>query len=160
MAQVMMDKTCRDFAEALAAREPVPGGGSASAYVGALGASLCSMVARYGASNPRFAEVEDDLRHAIAASGRIGFELLELVEEDVRAYGLVSAAYGMERDNPHRSEVIQDALHEAALPPYRIMPVRACLPCLRKWPIRAPVNFFQTLPAALCFAVLRCRAQV
>ena len=155
MAQVMMDKTCRDFAEALAAREPVPGGGSASAYVGALGASLCSMVARYGASNPRFAEVEDDLRHAVAASGRIGFELLELVEEDVRAYGLVSAAYGMERDNPHRSEVIQDALHEAALPPYRM-----CLPCLRKWPIRAPVNFFQTLPAALCFAALRCRAQV
>ena len=36
----MMDKTCRGFAEALAAREPVPGGGSASAFVGALGASL------------------------------------------------------------------------------------------------------------------------
>ena len=67
--------------------------------MGALGASLCSMVARYGACNPRFAEVEDDLRHAVAAAGGLGFELLELVEEDVRAYGLVSAAYGMERDN-------------------------------------------------------------
>lgn len=37
MSQEMMDKTCRGFAEALAAREPVPGGGSASAFVGALG---------------------------------------------------------------------------------------------------------------------------
>lgn len=53
MSQEMMDKTCREFAEALAAREPVPGGGSASAFVGALGASLCGMVARYGATNPR-----------------------------------------------------------------------------------------------------------
>lgn len=155
MAQVMMDKTCRDFAEALAAREPVPGGGSASAYVGALGASLCSMVARYGACNPRFAEVEDDLRHAVAASGRIGFELLELVEEDVRAYGLVSAAYGMERDNPHRSEVIQDALHEAALPPYRIMV--ACSRALALLEEMADKSSRQLLSDVACGAVF-CRA--
>lgn len=155
MAQVMMDKTCRDFAEALAAREPVPGGGSASAYVGALGASLCSMVAHYGACNPRFAEVEDDLRHAVAASGRIGFELLELVEEDVRAYGLVSAAYGMERDNPHRSEVIQDALHEAALPPYRIMV--ACSRVLALLEEVADKSSRQLLSDVACGAVF-CRA--
>ena len=66
MSQEMMDKTCREFAQALAAREPVPGGGSASAFVGALGASLCGMVARYGATNPALADRADDLARAFA----------------------------------------------------------------------------------------------
>ena len=102
-----------------------------------------------------FAEVEDDLRHAVAASGRIGFELLELVEDDVRAYGLVSAAYGMERDNPHRSEVIQDALHEAALPPYRIMV--ACSRVLALLEEMADKSSRQLLSDVACGAVF-CRA--
>lgn len=125
MDQQMMDKTCRGFAEALAAREPVPGGGSASAYVGALGASLCAMVARYGASNPKLAAHEADLRAAIEGADAIARELVDLVAEDVRAYGLVSAAYGIARDDPARPAAIQDALAEAALPPYRIMDATA-----------------------------------
>ena len=125
MAQDMMDKTCRDFATALAAREPVPGGGSASAYVGALGASLCSMVARFGATNPKLADRADDLRGAFADADKISDELVSLVAEDVRAYGLVSAAYGIPRDDPSRAQAIQEALHEAAMPPYRIMDAAA-----------------------------------
>ena len=125
MDQQMMDKTCRGFAEALAAREPVPGGGSASAYVGALGASLCAMVARYGASNPKLADHADDLAAAIRGADAIAHELVDLVAEDVRAYGLVSRAYGMPRTDPARPAAIQDALHEAALPPYRIMDAAA-----------------------------------
>lgn len=79
----MMDKTCRGFAEALAAREPVPGGGSASAFVGALGASLCGMVARYGATNPALADRADDLTRAFAQADELAQELVELVSEDV-----------------------------------------------------------------------------
>lgn len=125
MDQEMMDKTCRGFAEALAAREPVPGGGSASAYVGALGAALCSMVARYGATNPKLAAHADDLRAAIEAADAISRELVALVAEDVRAYGLVSAAYGIARDDASRPAAIQEALAEAAMPPYRIMDATA-----------------------------------
>ncbi len=121
MTKEMMDKTCRGFAAALAAREPVPGGGSASAYVGALGASLCAMVARYGATNPKLIDYADDLRRAIDEADVIAQELVDLVAEDVAAYGTVSAAYGIARDNPSRSDAIQDALREAAMPPYRIM---------------------------------------
>ena len=111
MSQEMMDKTCRGFAEALAAREPVPGGGSASAFVGALGASLCGMVARYGATNPALADRADDLTRAFAQADELAQELVELVAEDVRAYGQVSAAYGIPRDDPARATAIQDALH-------------------------------------------------
>ena len=112
MSQEMMDKTCRGFAEALAAREPVPGGGSASAFVGALGASLCGMVARYGATNPALADRADDLMHAFAQADELAQELVGLVAEDVRAYGQVSAAYGIPREDPARPAAIQDALHE------------------------------------------------
>ncbi len=121
MSQEMMDKTCREFAQALAAREPVPGGGSASAFVGALGASLCGMVARYGATNPALADRADDLTRAFAQADELVQELVGLVAEDVRAYGQVSAAYGIPRDDPARPAAIQDALRVAAMPPYRIM---------------------------------------
>ena len=117
----MMDKTCRGFAEALAAREPVPGGGSASAFVGALGASLCGMVARYGATNPR----------------------------------RVSAAYGIPRDDPARATAIQDALHVAAMPPYRIMD--ACGRALALLEDMADKGSRQLLSDVACGAVF-CRA--
>ena len=121
MSQEMMDKTCREFAQALAAREPVPGGGSASAFVGALGASLCGMVARYGATNPALSDRADDLTRAFAQADELAQELVGLVAEDVRAYGQVSAAYGIARDDPARPVAIQDALRVAAMPPYRMM---------------------------------------
>ena len=142
MSQEMMDKTCRGFAEALAAREPVPGGGSASAFVGALGASLCGMVARYGATNPALADRADDLTRA-------------LVAEDVRAYGQVSAAYGIPRDDPARATAIQDALHVAAMPPYRIMD--ACGRALALLEDMADKGSRQLLSDVACGAVF-CRA--
>ena len=149
MSQEMMDKTCRGFAEALAAREPVPGGGSASAFVGALGASLCGMVARYGATNPALADRADDLTRAFAHA------LVELVAEDVRAYGQVSAAYGIPRDDPARATAIQDALHVAAMPPYRIMD--ACGRALALLEDMADKGSRQLLSDVACGAVF-CRS--
>ena len=73
----------------------------------------------------------------------------------MRSYGLVSAAYGMERDNPHRSEAIQDALHEAALPPYRIMV--ACSRVLALLEEMADKSSRQLLSDVACGAVF-CRA--
>ena len=139
MSQEMMDKTCRGFAEALAAREPVPGGGSASAFVGALGASLCGMVARYGATNPAHADRAGDLTRA----------------EDVRAYGQVSAAYGVSREDSARAAAIQDALHVAAMPPYRIMD--ACGRALALLEDMADKGSRQLLSDVACGAVF-CRA--
>ena len=145
MSQEMMDKTCRGFAEALAAREPVPGGGSASAFVGALGASLCGMVARYGATNPALADRADDLTHAFAQADELAQELV----------GLVSAAYGIPREDPARPAAIQDALHVAAMPPYRIMD--ACGRALALLEDMADKGSRQLLSDVACGAVF-CRA--
>lgn len=155
MSQEMMDKTCRGFAEALAAREPVPGGGSASAFVGALGASLCGMVARYGATNPALADRADDLTHAFAQADELAQELVGLVAEDVRAYGQVSAAYGISREDSARPAAIQDALHVAAMPPYRIMD--ACGRALALLEDMADKGSRQLLSDVACGAVF-CRA--
>ena len=150
MSQEMMDKTCREFAQALAAREPGPGGGSASAFVGALGASLCGMVARYGATNPALADRADDLTRAFTQADELAQELVELVAEDVRAYGQVSAAYGIPRDDPARPAAIQDAL-----PPYRIMD--ACGRALALLEDMADKGSRQLLSDVACGAVF-CRA--
>lgn len=155
MSQEMMDKTCRGFAEALAAREPVPGGGSASAFVGALGASLCGMVARYGATNPALADHAGDLTHAFAQADELAQELVGLVAEDVRAYGQVSAAYGISREDPARPAAIQDALRVAAMPPYRIMD--ACGRALALLEDMADKGSRQLLSDVACGAVF-CRA--
>ena len=155
MTNEMMDKTCRAFAQSLAAREPVPGGGSASAYVGALGASLCAMVARYGATNPKLADHADDLKGAVASADALSQELVDLVAQDVQAYGLVSAAYGMDRSDPSRAGAIQDALRAAAQPPYRIM--RTCARALELLEEMADKGSRQLLSDVACGAVF-CRA--
>ena len=147
MSQEMMDKTCREFAEALAAREPVPGGGSASAFVGALGASLCGMVARYGATNPALADLADDLTRAFAQADELAQELVGLVAEDVRAYGQVSAAYGM--------RCMWPLCRRIAL----WMPAGVRWRCSRTWPTRVRVNCCPMWRAAPCSAVPLCRAR-
>lgn len=113
--------TCGAFAESLAAREPVPGGGGAAAYVGALGAALASMVSNYTIGKKRYAAVEADVRHVLARATRIRAELVALVDADARAYALVARAHKLPKDDPDRPRAVEAALHEAALPPYRMM---------------------------------------
>ena len=57
----MMNATCREFATRLAAKESVPGGGGAAAYVGALGVALCSMVGNFTTGKKAYADVEADV---------------------------------------------------------------------------------------------------
>ena len=123
--------------------------------MGALGASLCGMVARYGATNPALADRADDLTHAFAQADELAQELVDLVAEDVRAYGQVSAAYGISREDPARPAAIQDALHVAAMPPYRIMD--ACGRALALLEDMADKGSRQLLSDVACGAVF-CRA--
>ena len=78
-----------------------------------------------------------------------------LVAEDVHAYGQVSAAYGIPREDPARPAAIQDALHVAAMPPYRIMD--ACGRALALLEDMADKGSRQLLSDVACGAVF-CRA--
>jgi len=88
----MMEATCTDFAAALAAKESVPGGGGAAAYVGALGVALCSMVGNFTTGKKKYADVEEDVQRMLAEAETIRVRLIDLVDEDAAAFFPLSQA--------------------------------------------------------------------
>ena len=109
------------FADQLAAKTPVPGGGGDSAAVAALGAALCSMVANYTVGKPKYAAVEEDVKSILAEAEALRARLLELVEEDAAAFAPLSEAYAIPKDDPARGEVMERCLRQAAAPPMELL---------------------------------------
>ncbi len=70
----------------LASKEPAPGGGSAAALCGALGASLISMVAHYSIGRKKDRNIEGKIKKNLIKSEKIRKRLLELVDLDAKAY--------------------------------------------------------------------------
>ncbi len=117
----MMDGSCREFADALAAKASVPGGGGAAAYVGALSAALCSMVGEFTVGKKKYAEYEGDVRRMLSEGEGVRARLLELVEEDAEAFHPLSRAYGIPKEDPTRGEVLEAAAKAAIAPPLEMM---------------------------------------
>lgn len=118
---MLTHQTLTDFAERAAAREPTPGGGSVSAYLGALGAALGAMAARFTEGRKGFEEHTETLAAEIARLDQLRARLLELVDEDATAFGTVTAAYGLPKgtddEKAARRAAIQAALVAAMQPP-------------------------------------------
>jgi formiminotetrahydrofolate cyclodeaminase len=109
------DLTVRDLTARLASREPVPGGGSASALAGALGASLVGMVAELTIGRPDTVEHEPqlvELRDEAVAHREL---LLDLAEHDARAYGAVVAARRMPKTTDQEREARAEAVRRTML---------------------------------------------
>jgi glutamate formiminotransferase / formiminotetrahydrofolate cyclodeaminase len=91
----LVNLTCRGFADETASESPAPGGGSISAYMGALGAALAAMVANLSSHkagwDDRWEEFSD---HAVTAQA-IKEDLLHLVDEDTRSFNRVMDAFGL-----------------------------------------------------------------
>jgi glutamate formiminotransferase/formiminotetrahydrofolate cyclodeaminase len=115
----------RQFARETAAETPAPGGGSISAYVGALGASLAGMVANLSAHkrgwDDRWQEFSDWAEKAQAIQER----LLFLVDEDTRAFNAIMEAFAMPKSNDiekaSRTAAIQAATRHAIIIPFTVM---------------------------------------
>lgn len=103
-----------EFSERLASAEPVPGGGSASAYVGSLAASLVCMVARLSLGRPKYDQFTATNERALAAGESARLRLLELADEDARAYGAYSAARAMPRETDAEQRAREQASRAAA----------------------------------------------
>jgi len=116
-----MLKGIETFATALAAKEPVPGGGGAAACVGALAAALCSMVGNYSTGKKAYAAVEPDIRRMLAAATAARMRLLELVQEDADAFLPLSRAYAIPRDDPSRAETLEEVTKWACAAPLEMM---------------------------------------
>ena len=98
-----------EFIDALASSAPTPGGGGASAYVGALSSALASMVGNLTVGKKKYAAVEPEVEEALARLEELRARLLELVDEDARAFEPLAASYRMPKDTPEQ----QAAKHEA-----------------------------------------------
>ena len=80
------DHTLSQYLEKLSAREPVPGGGSAAALVGAMGASLIAMAARYSLGKGKGDLIEQDISAVISRVDAARLKLIELSGQDAQAY--------------------------------------------------------------------------
>lgn len=121
MTEKLMDGSCGDFARALAAKSSIPGGGGASAYAGALAAALCGMAGNFTVGKKRYADVEEDILRLLDEAEAARKRLLDLVDEDARAFEPLSRAYGIPRDDPRRADVVEEATKAACLPPLATM---------------------------------------
>lgn len=116
--------TVSEFLEALASKEPVPGGGSGAALAGALGAALISMVCNLTIGKRGYEESWEPLTELRERSEALRVRIAELLEADTQAYGKVMDAYRLPRDSAEakaaRQEAIQAALRYAAEVPLQI----------------------------------------
>ena len=111
----LVDMTCTEFADETASESPAPGGGSISAYMGALAAALGSMVANLSAHkagwDDRWEEFSD-----VAVKGReIQDRLIHLVDEDTEAFNRIMAVFGMPKGTPEEKAARAKAMEEATL---------------------------------------------
>jgi formiminotetrahydrofolate cyclodeaminase len=106
-----------DFLDRLASKEPTPGGGSAAAIMGAMGAALVSMVCNVSYGKKGCESVEPELREVCARSEALRKRLTGMVDEDVSAFGDLMAAYKLPKDTDdekqRRSLAIQASLKRA-----------------------------------------------
>lgn len=108
------------FSAELASKAPTPGGGGASAAVGALAAALGQMVCNLTVGKARYAQFEEANVARLAELEALRVEFLELVQADADAFAPVSAAYAVPKDDPARPEIMEAALRCAVVPPLKM----------------------------------------
>ena len=115
------EKPLCELTELLASSAPVPGGGGASALVGAVGAALASMVSNLTAGKKKYAEYEEDIRRILEEAKRLRLKLLSQIDEDAVCFSPLSQAYSLPRDDPQTPELMERALKVACTAPLNIM---------------------------------------
>ena len=107
------------FVQDLNSTKPMPGGGSAAAICGAMGAALAGMSAHMTAGKKKYAAVEEKMQEIITATRILQEELLAMAREDADMYSLVLQAYKLpnttEEEAERRNQAIEEAGKEAVI---------------------------------------------
>lgn len=116
---------CNEFVEVLASKAPVPGGGGASALVGAIGTALGNMVGSLTVGKKKYADVEEEMWTLKGKCDVLQKDLLTLVERDAEVFEPLSKAYGMpretEEEKAEKARVMEVVLKDACSVPMEIM---------------------------------------
>lgn len=121
----LVDRTITNYMALLASSEPAPGGGSASALVGAQGAGLSSMVCALTVRKKKYLEHEALNQEVQASTHKLKDQLLDMIDRDTEAFNGVSAVFEMPRDTDGqkaaRKAAMQEALKACTLTPFEMM---------------------------------------
>jgi len=119
--------SAEDFMLETASESPSPGGGSVSAYIGALGAALGTMVANLSSHKRGWDDRWEEFSDWAEKGKQYQEELLQLVDEDSMAFRALMVAYGLpkasEEEKKERDRTIKEATRQAILVPFRVMQV-------------------------------------
>ncbi len=115
--ETITETSIDDFLAHLASKDPTPGGGSAAAIMGAMGAALISMVCNVSFGKKGYEAAEPELREVCAQCEALRKRLTGMVAEDVSAFGELMAAYKLpketDEEKQRRSHAIQASLKRA-----------------------------------------------
>lgn len=117
----MKNKTIVTFTDELCSNAPVPGGGGASALMGAVSAALCSMVGELTTGKKKYAEYQIDIDRILGDAKYLNSEMLDLMQKDADAFEPLAKAYGIPKDDPERDDILEAALVVAAQAPFDIV---------------------------------------
>ena len=116
---------CNEIVEVLGSKAPVPGGGGASALVGAVGTARGNMVGALTVGKKKYADVEEEMKELMAKATTLQDELLHLIERDAEVFEPLSKAYGMpretEEEKAEKARVMEIVLKDACSVPMEIM---------------------------------------
>lgn len=114
-ARRLTDMTCAEFADETASESPAPGGGSISAYMGALAAALGTMVANLSAHKAGWDERWKEFSDQADRGQELLSRLLHLVDEDTEAFNRIMDAFKLPKSTPEEKEARKQAIEAATL---------------------------------------------
>lgn len=124
-----LDKNLIEFTDVLASKASVPGGGGASALVGAVGTALGSMVGALTVGKKKYADVEADIIELMKKADEVRAALLKQIDEDAVVFEPLSRAYGLPKDTEEqkaeKARIMEACLRDACSVPMEIM-VKCC----------------------------------
>jgi len=103
------------FLDDLAAATPTPGGGSAAAHSGAMGAALVAMVARLTVGKKKYSPIEAQMNEILNLAERLRHDLTADVDKDSAAFEDVIAAFKLPKDTPEQENIRAEAIEKATL---------------------------------------------
>lgn len=125
MNTIIKEQQIQEFLDVLSSKEPVPGGGGASALCGAVGNALGQMVANLTIGKKKYADVEPEVKYLLVRMTKLQAEFTRLADEDAKVFAPLAKAYSLPTETDEqkvfKAEVMEKNLLAASKVPMDIM---------------------------------------
>ncbi len=119
------EQTIEQYLQVLSSKQPVPGGGGASALSGALGSALGLMVGNLTIGKKKYAAMEEEVKGYMEQLERLQQKFIRLADEDAEVFAPLAAAYGLpsgtDEEKAYKDQIMEKNLLAASLVPLSIM---------------------------------------